>query len=77
MINVPITVGCIFHLPRKEDFYVVVATDSSMVLARRLRDSKQDYYRIDVLNQFATLVYTPDEVVPFDEMAEYKYKPVQ
>lgn len=75
MVNIPITVGCIFHFPRKEDFYVVVASDPTMVLARRLRDGKQEHYLIDVLNQYATLVYTPDEVVPFDEMEEYKYKP--
>lgn len=75
MITEPITIGCIFHLPRKDDFYVVVALNEAVVLARRLRDGDLGYYRIDTLNQFATLVYRTGEVVPFDESDEYRIKP--
>lgn len=63
MITEQVTVGCIFHLPRKEDFYVVLAkSGDNHFVVQRIRDGAKHHQRIDALMEFGTLVYKPTPV---------------
>lgn len=50
MITEHVTVGCIFHLPRKEDFYVVLSkSGDNHFVVQRIRDGAKHHQRIETL----------------------------